>query len=400
MVARRGRPKKPNHAFVPFSECKKLKTARAVLLGRIHQASITPGFQPSRPGRLPTATFLHEYFKKAEGKLSRNTVSAAMKQCVFVDHLQRTKDNKKSPKKVAMDKRRKAIKKAAKQTTVRAGVLINNNPTAAAIKEFLDLDESLSTILRDHYANGGKVFRPQPRPYLNLHIPARLEFCCAVLKLSPADIAKIIFSDECVITANRSSSGTVLAFSREKVGPKITQRRHNVYNFQIFCAVGIGYKSLLILVPKEYKESTRNPGTYTKTVIRSTLNSANYISDALEPIKNKLKGKYFQQDGASMHHSDATYKWLDANGIVRLETKLGCRWPASSPDFNMIELVWANLKKRISNKIGEEGPPGSEAELVRITREAWDEIPQVEIDNTVRHFTSVVSDWYAKNKKN
>lgn len=390
-----GRPKKPDHKFVPISECKKMKTERACLVGQINMASKTVGFNPQHPGKLPTATFLTEHFKKQVGKLSRNTVSAAMKLCAFVGHLARTKNNKKSAKKEEIRKRRIAVKKAVKQVTVVKGVRRNTNPTAAAVKKAAELDVSVRTILRDHYANGGKVYHPQKRPYMVKHIPDRLAFCAAILKMSQVEISKIVFSDECVITANRSSSGSVLAFSRNAVEPTITQRKHNLYYFQIFCAVGIGYKSPLILVPKEYKESTRNPGTFTKTVIKHTLNSESYISSALKPLKKDLKGKYFQQDGASMHHSETTTAWLKRNGIKRLEDTIGARWPASSPDFNMIELVWANLKRRISAMDDAE----SEEDLVAKTRQAWEEMPQEEIDDTVRHFVRAVKAWHDQNKK-
>jgi hypothetical protein len=45
-------------------------------------------------------------------------------------------------------------------------------------------------------------------------------------------------------------------------------------------------------------------------------------------------------------------------------------------------------------KLAAKGQARNEETLVRWTREAWDELPQAEIDRTVRHFTTAVRDWY------
>ena len=45
------------------------------------------------------------------------------------------------------------------------------------------------------------------------------------------------------------------------------------------------------------------------------------------------------EDGAPAHRAVSTRKWLDDQGVKRFEG-----WPGNSPDLNIIENIWSQMK--------------------------------------------------------
>ena len=69
----------------------------------------------------------------------------------------------------------------------------------------------------------------------------------------------------------------------------------------------------------------------------------------------------FQQDNASPHKALITRQFFLDNEVEGME------WPATSPDLNPIENLWADLKR----KIGKSGTPSSIPDLIRLARDIW-----------------------------
>ena len=72
----------------------------------------------------------------------------------------------------------------------------------------------------------------------------------------------------------------------------------------------------------------------------------------------------FQQDNAPPHKALITRQFFLDNEIEVME------WPATSPDLNIIENLWAYLK----NKIGKSGPPTSIPDLVKSATDLWKKV--------------------------
>lgn len=83
----------------------------------------------------------------------------------------------------------------------------------------------------------------------------------------------------------------------------------------------------------QFIDGTVNADKY-KSILERSLYP--YVAEQFED------GKFiFQQDGASSHTAKTTKKWFGENNINVLS------WPSSSPDLNIIETVWHEMKKRL-----------------------------------------------------
>lgn len=93
----------------------------------------------------------------------------------------------------------------------------------------------------------------------------------------------------------------------------------------------------------------------------------------------------FLQDGAACHRAALGY--LQRKNIQMVED-----YPARSPDFNMIETLWAKLQTDVWAK-----RPVTRDDLVKAIRASWDEMSDVYVASLLRCWTSRLDTAIARN---
>jgi len=136
-------------------------------------------------------------------------------------------------------------------------------------------------------------------------------------------------------------------------------------------AVGYGYHLPLVPIRKRTAAERTHPKD------RLGLNSKQYCEEVLEPYLLPLLRQISSpesleviEDGAPSHTSKFSRSYRLQHGIRRLS------WPASSPDLNLIENIWALLKNSLRK--GWRNPsnrPHNEQELIVAAQAAWGDLP-------------------------
>ncbi|CAG9324231.1 unnamed protein product [Blepharisma stoltei] len=104
------------------------------------------------------------------------------------------------------------------------------------------------------------------------------------------------------------------------------------------------------------------------------INAQVYIRDILQGYIEPLDGDYtFVQDGVTQPILQGRlWEYCRENGIdVKTQSP-------KSPDLNPIEMIWANLKRKVEKR-----RPDSKARLIAAIQESWDEISFEEVQNSI-----------------
>lgn len=122
-------------------------------------------------------------------------------------------------------------------------------------------------------------------------------------------------------------------------------------------------------------------GTGNLVKVEGRMDSTQYqqiLGNNVEESVTKLKlrrGWIFQQDNDPKHCSKSTRAFMQRNKYNVLE------WPSQSPDLNIIENLWDDLKRAVHAR-----QPSNLTELEMFCKEEWSKIPSSRIQTLIRGY--------------
>jgi len=232
----------------------------------------------------------------------------------------------------------------------------NPKATASELKNEWEstVNMSISTVKRilRRYGLLGRI--AAKKPFLTKkHVMRRHKWCLDYYKLDVSFWDDVIFTDECRLELHPRRRQYVRRPANTKYLERYTAK-----------TVKHGGKSLMVW------GAIKSNGS--RTIIRcpAKLNSMEYqnvLRSGLIPFYET--SNVLQQDGAPCHTAASTISFLADHGICLLSD-----WPAQSPDLNIIESLWSDLKSRVSRK-----KCSSIDQLWQYCQEEWHAIPNDDI---------------------
>lgn len=209
---------------------------------------------------------------------------------------------------------------------------------------------SVDTAKRILRSGGLRGYVAAKKPALTRkHLKKRLEWSKQHMLWGVEKWENVIFSDESKIELHSNVREYVRRPINERNNPKYTTK-----------TVKFGGGSIMVW------GFIKGDGRRKLVKIEGTLNSAKYIEVLKSHLLQDLGDTdIFQQDGAPCHRSRATRQFFTDEAVTVLED-----WPAQSPDLNIIESIWAELKKKVRERM-----PKNLDELWSFCEEEWQKIP-------------------------
>ncbi len=205
---------------------------------------------------------------------------------------------------------------------------------------------------------------------------ARLEYAQEHLETDPHEL---MFTDEAKVANGYNRQVWVTRqpgeeFLNECLGPRF--KIHT--GVMVWAAVWYGGRTPLVFLDLSESEGKKK-GFTSKLYIKQVLKPV--LEPAWRKFKRGKKDPYIIMDGSPVHNSE---ECNTAKRNMRMALH-----PPSSPDLNVIEHVWAELKRRM-NLIPR--LPGNKEKLFEVAQQVWSEIPQEFIDKCVDSFSQRLRD--------
>lgn len=209
-------------------------------------------------------------------------------------------------------------------------------------------------------------FKPATGPeLLAQHRVARLQFARQHVDWTEQQWGNVLFSDESrVALRSPDSRGKVWRRPGERYFECTFSPRTPFHKDSIMVWAGISFQARTELVFVENGSLTAH--RYIEEI----------LSEYVVPYAPFIGDRFmFMDDNAAPHAARIVSEYFEQVEIHRMI------WPARSPDLNPIEHIWDMLKKRIRSRAV---VPENVNDLRIALREEWENIPQTDIQATIR----------------
>lgn len=206
---------------------------------------------------------------------------------------------------------------------------ISSHQIAANLTQ-MDVRISHMTVRRRLSENGFRSIKPKSKPRLTPAMRSkRLRWAIEHKNWTVSDWNKVIFSDESSFQCHDATSPRV--WNKEGHLPPTSPTVKHPTTVMVWSMMSAN-------------------GTGRLHIVEGTMNSDRYIDVLKNRMIPQAREWYpdseftFMQDGAPCHTSKKSMSYLRSENIDVLE------WPGNSPDLNVIETMWAIMKRRLRGK--------------------------------------------------